>query len=1296
MSSTKPVLPPRSAWARGPPQSTSRAQSPAPAHSRRPSTGVPIKDGVSVSRGTVAAIKAGKLCAPPAPSVSFGSIDDDAAPISSSPAAAPVLKAEGVTSFGSLAAAPPNGSKPARVPSTTAKPASADIKKLFQTAPADASPRPAPPPLPYQPFVPAAVRPPPAPTRPPPAPAYPRPNGNPPRPPSQGLPSPRMAPNPMPVPGWPGYYVRPANENIPLLIPVQYPPEQQQFLYGWYPPPGPPPPHNPIPQPPQPVTPTQAHAVPPAFASPPPTPSTATTRLSAASSAFVPSNRSSKIVLKHPDGLEVDINSIASPSPGPRAAFRQSTPASPAPTPRRPTSVRLETEEQRLKRLADEERKKEEEERIKKAEQDRIKKEEEERVKKEEEERRQAEEERIKKEEEERMKKEEEERIKREEEERERIKEETRAKEEADRKAREEEERRQAEERLREEEAAKAKAEAEDGQVTETPLRISTTDLPKKPRPGALNLTDATTETLPPSLPSALSLAKSITNFNEISYPAGIQSPDPTDGLLRYDRSFLLQFMEVCKEKPDGLPDLVIMGLEPNTSAPENFSMSRGGSGRHKNSSANVPSRQGSLGLGISGFKASTFPSMGNFGSGPSKLTTSDERFAASNRAVSASAASAYGGRPSPMTRTSSQGGVGGTPMGSNRTRSKRGEKRGESNKVGYGHGASSSSSVPPSELVAPLEVSANRWDRRAIGTNDDKVALVDRKVKALLNKLTMEKFDSISDQIVEWANRSEEESEGKTLMQVIGLVFEKATDEATWSEMYAKLCRKMMERLSPTVRDESIKLQDGKPIAGGQLFRKYLLNRCQDEFEHGWAVKEATAAAAAKKAAEDQAVKAANEKEGNTEVALYSDEYYAAQKAKRRGLGLIKFIGELFKLQMLTERIMHTCLKKLLGNVDQPEEEDLESCCKLLMTIGSMLDSPKAANHMTAYFMRITELRNSPNVSSRVQFMLQDVLELREKKWVSRNTVAAPTTIAQVHENAAKEKAAQEKDAYTRQISMSRGGSRRGGNRDDYTQVGPDGWAVAGSGNAPRGPPKAGDLSNFGKINKTTSSMSFGPSTVFAKKGGDGSKRESVSRSSSNSNMFSMLSQGDASPVEVKAPEPQRKRLVLAPRTKPTADEVATKSESEAESEGEEVSSSSVEMTEEQATKKIDEDLKEFFAVRNLDEAEVYLTSLSAPHHFRLVDKFTSRAVESKEAEAQLLAELFARAVEKELVSAEAFEAGFMPIAEIIDDIAIDAPKAFVYFAMVVKSAGLDEERKSRLASKSLDEGKLLGLLAV
>lgn len=438
--------------------------------------------------------------------------------------------------------------------------------------------------------------------------------------------------------------------------------------------------------------------------------------------------------------------------------------------------------------------------------------------------------------------------------------------------------------------------------------------------------------------------------------------------------------MSVCKEKPPNLPPLDAIGLEPIDQA--SLMMVRGGSARHRNSSMSGPSRQasGSFGApsGLSKGGANVLPGMGNFTTGP-KLT-SEDRFAMANtgnRVVSANVgANIPFARPAAMQRTSS-----GSGQIRERTRSKRGEKRPPADGGRFQHDRGQSyqqqqnAQMMSLEPVAPLQPTANRWDRKVLGAVDqDSPELVDRKVKALLNKLTMEKFDSISDQIITWANKSEQEKDGRTLIQVIRLVFEKATDEATWSEMYARLCRKMMERISPKVQDDGITNTEGKPIAGGQLFRKYLLNRCQEDFERGWVAKEATALAAASKAAEDDAVKAANQgkDEGSEEVALYSEEYYAAQKAKRQGLGLIKFIGELFKLQMLTERIMHECVKKLLGNVENPEEEEIESLCKLLTTVGALLDTPKARAHMDIYFSRMKELTKSPNVNSRMQFMLQ------------------------------------------------------------------------------------------------------------------------------------------------------------------------------------------------------------------------------------------------------------------------------------------------------------------------------------
>jgi translation initiation factor 4G len=91
------------------------------------------------------------------------------------------------------------------------------------------------------------------------------------------------------------------------------------------------------------------------------------------------------------------------------------------------------------------------------------------------------------------------------------------------------------------------------------------------------------------------------------------------------------------------------------------------------------------------------------------------------------------------------------------------------------------------------------------------------------------------------------------------------------------------------------------------------------------------------------------------------------------------------------------------------------------------------------------------------------------------------------------------------------------------------------------------------------------------------------------------------------------------------------------------------------------------------------------------------SKAIESKEADGKLVADAFARAAEKKLCSISAFEEGFLPVAELLDDIAIDAPKAFQIMATMMKGAGLDkdEERRTKIAQKSMDSDKLLELLA-
>ena len=137
--------------------------------------------------------------------------------------------------------------------------------------------------------------------------------------------------------------------------------------------------------------------------------------------------------------------------------------------------------------------------------------------------------------------------------------------------------------------------------------------------------------------------------------------------------------------------------------------------------------------------------------------------------------------------------------------------------------------------------------------------------------------------------------------------------------------------------------------------------------------------------------------------------------------------------------------------------------------------------------------------------------------------------------------------------------------------------------------------------------------------------------------------------------------------------------------------------MSEVEANKKIAEDVDKFFSVRSIHESERYFTKLPSEHHHRLVAKMVSKAVELKEADGKLVADVFARVVEKNLCSISSFEEGFLPVAELLGDIAINSPEAFQIMATMMKGAGLDrdEERRVGIAQKSTDSDKLLGLLA-
>ncbi|XP_035697399.1 eukaryotic translation initiation factor 4 gamma 3-like isoform X2 [Branchiostoma floridae] len=228
-------------------------------------------------------------------------------------------------------------------------------------------------------------------------------------------------------------------------------------------------------------------------------------------------------------------------------------------------------------------------------------------------------------------------------------------------------------------------------------------------------------------------------------------------------------------------------------------------------------------------------------------------------------------------------------------------------------------------------------------------------KMQGILDKLTSQNFQTLCQQVLDLDIVTEERLKG-----VIDLVFEKAITEPNFSVAYANMCRCLIHLKVP-MKDNPKQTVN---------FRKLLLNRCQGEFERD----------IDNKMEKDERMRkielAKNEDEKKKMQAELEEEM---ANASRRSLGNIRFIGELFKLKILAENIMHDCVVKLIKFND---EESLECLCRLLTMIGKDLDVERAKPLMDQYFEQLERNTKQKKTSSRLRFMIQDVLELRRNNW--------------------------------------------------------------------------------------------------------------------------------------------------------------------------------------------------------------------------------------------------------------------------------------------------------------------------
>ncbi|CAN0104148.1 unnamed protein product, partial [Scytosiphon promiscuus] len=354
----------------------------------------------------------------------------------------------------------------------------------------------------------------------------------------------------------------------------------------------------------------------------------------------------------------------------------------------------------------------------------------------------------------------------------------------------------------------------------------------------------------------------------------------------------------------------------------------------------------------------------------------------------------------------------------------------------------------------------------------------------------------------------------------------------------------------------------------------------------------------------------------------------------KRRMLGNIQFIGELYKKAMLKENVMKTCVETLL-NAEKDIAPDrtlralkavplhlmrnLEIALgKLIRTIGSTLDTDKNTLYMKELFRLMDKIANNKTINSRMRFMIRDLEELRKHNWVPRRKQDKAKTLDDIRKEA---------EAEVRGVGPpGRGGSSRGASDFRGGQGGPQDVRAA----------------------RRAEQRGGGPSNdSFQRGGGGGSDRRNIdSRQEPRSRRLEHQSRAGAGVGDPRrGGDDHRRGGGPGPAAPPAAPQST---------------GASTEQPSETLTNKINGFVNEFVSEKDKAEALLSFTELPKGPVPETVSKLiVEQVIEGKAAERPARLELLRYLASEKKLPAASLEYTLSPMLEFLTDMAIDSPNA-------------------------------------
>jgi RNA recognition motif-containing protein len=202
--------------------------------------------------------------------------------------------------------------------------------------------------------------------------------------------------------------------------------------------------------------------------------------------------------------------------------------------------------------------------------------------------------------------------------------------------------------------------------------------------------------------------------------------------------------------------------------------------------------------------------------------------------------------------------------------------------------------------------------------------------IRDLINKITDKTADKLTSILEDMILKIDD---NVLLEQAIKVIFSKIIMENVFCSLYAKMCKKISSQ--------------------SNFFKRTLLNLCQETFEN-------------------------DEKEIPSDMIDHVLIAEFKNKEKLKVLGNIRFIGELFKIGMIPEMIIHGCISKLLSS--KVDDMGIEQLCNFLTNVGPFISKDK--KKLDSYFESLDILTASDCLSNRIKFMILDVISLKSSGW--------------------------------------------------------------------------------------------------------------------------------------------------------------------------------------------------------------------------------------------------------------------------------------------------------------------------